>query len=115
VDDDQRMLELLCAYFSGKGFEVATASSGLDAMRMADQNRFNLALLDINLAGENGLQLLGYFKTNFPEVPVVMFTGMDTVDDLLDQAVARGASGFMRKSDSLDNLFQALRAYLPKH
>jgi DNA-binding NtrC family response regulator len=114
VDDDNRMLELLCAYFEGKGFEVAQATTSLEAMRQADASRFNLALLDINMADENGLQLLGYFKTNFPALPVVMFTGLDSGDDLLDQAMARGASGFMRKSDSLDNLFDAVRAYLPK-
>jgi two-component system response regulator HydG len=116
VDDEEGMLELLCAYFEGKGFEVARASTALEAMKQADENRFSLALLDINLAGENGLQLLAYFKTNFPDLPVVMFTGMpgDTEDDLLDQATARGASGFMRKSDSLDNLFKAVRAYLPQ-
>jgi DNA-binding NtrC family response regulator len=114
VDDDERMLELLCAYFDGKGFEVARASNAHEAMKQADENRFNLALLDINLAGENGLQLLGFFKANFPELPVVMFTGMAGDDDLLDQAMARGASGFMRKSDSLDTLFEAIRTYLPK-
>jgi DNA-binding response OmpR family regulator len=114
VDDDERMLELLCAYFEGKGFEVARAANAFEAMRQADENRFHLALLDIHLAEENGLQLLGYFRTNFPALPVVMFTGMPGDDDLLDQAMARGASGFMRKSDSLDNLLAAMRAYLPK-
>jgi DNA-binding NtrC family response regulator len=103
VDDDERMLELLCAYFDGKGFEVARASNAHEAMKQADENRFNL-----------GLQLLGFFKANFPELPVVMFTGMAGDDDLLDQAMARGASGFMRKSDSLDTLFEAIRTYLPK-
>jgi DNA-binding NtrC family response regulator len=114
VDDDERMLELLCAYFEGKGLNVTKARSATEAMKQADANRFQLALLDINLAGENGLQLLGYLRVNFPEVPIVVFTGMDGSEELLDQAMARGASGFMRKSDSLDNLFKAVRAYLPK-
>jgi DNA-binding NarL/FixJ family response regulator len=42
-----------------------------------------------------------------------MFTGMPD-DDLLDQAMAGGASGFMRKTDSLDELLAAVQVYVPK-
>jgi DNA-binding NarL/FixJ family response regulator len=41
-----------------------------------------------------------------------MFTGL-TEDELLDQAMNRGASGFMRKSESLDDLLAAVRVYVP--
>jgi DNA-binding NarL/FixJ family response regulator len=84
-------------------------------MRTADEGHFDLAILDINLAGENGLELLGYFRTNFPKLPVVMFTGLPGGDELLDQAMAKGASGFMRKTDSLDDLLAAVQVYLPRH
>jgi len=42
-----------------------------------------------------------------------MFTGMPD-DDLLDQAMLRGAAGFMRKSDSVDDLLAAVQVYVPK-
>lgn len=113
VDDEEQVLEMLSLYFRTKGYEVTTARTGHEAMRLADAGLFDLAVLDINLAGENGLQLLGYFKANFPGLPVVMFTGLSDEDDLLDQALARGASGFMRKSDPLEDLYAAVQAYAP--
>jgi DNA-binding response OmpR family regulator len=114
ADDEAPMRELLSEFFRQKGYEVTTAPSAQGAMRTADQGRYDLAILDINLAGENGLELLGYFRTNFPKLPVVMFTGLPGGDELLDQAMARGASGFMRKTDSLDDLLAAVQVYLPK-
>ncbi len=113
VDDEAAMLEMLSAFFRDKGFEVTTARSAQEAMALADEGQFDVTILDINLAGENGLELLGFFRTNFPKVPVVMFTGLPE-DDLLDQALARGASGFMRKTDPLTDLMAALQVYLPK-
>ncbi len=114
ADDAASMRELLSDYFRQKGYDITTAATGQAAMKLADEGHFDLAILDINLADENGLQLLGYFKTNFPKLPVVMFTGLPQGDELLEQAAARGASGFMRKTDSLDDLFAAVQAYVPK-
>ena len=113
VDDEAPVLEMLSSYFRSKGYEVATASSGQEAIALADGERFDLTILDIRLGGENGLELLAYFKTNFPKLPVVMFTGMPD-DVLLDQAMAKGASGFMRKTDSMDDLLAAVQVYLPR-
>jgi DNA-binding response OmpR family regulator len=113
VDDETSMLEILALFFRDKGYEVATAETGLEAMRLADEGRFDLAIFDINLAGENGLQLLSYFKSSFPGLPVVLFTSLPENDELLDQAAGRGASGFMRKTESLEDLCAAVRSYLP--
>lgn len=113
VDDEAAALKMLSEFFSQKGYEVTTAGSAREAMALADERRFDLTILDVNLAGENGLELLGYFRANFPKVPVVMFTGLPE-DELLDQAMARGASGFMRKTDSLDDLLAAVQVYAPK-
>jgi DNA-binding NtrC family response regulator len=113
VDDDGPILEMLSAFFGGKGYEVTTANTGHEAMALADEGHLDLTVLDIRLAGENGLELLGYFKANFPKLPVVMFTGMPD-EDLLDQAMLRGASGFMRKSDSMEDLLAAVQVYVPR-
>ena len=114
ADDQPSIRELLSEYFHLKGYAMTTVATAQEAMKAADEQRFDLAILDINLAGENGLELLGYFKRNFPKLPVVMFTGLPEGDELLEQAEARGASGFMRKTDSMDDLLAAVQVYLPK-
>jgi DNA-binding NtrC family response regulator len=113
VDDEASMLELVSGFFREQGYEVRTAQTGKEAMQLADDNAFDLAVLDIHLNDENGLVLLSFFKGRFPNLPVVLFTGLPQDDYLVDQALARGASGFMRKTDSLENLCEAVRTYLP--
>jgi DNA-binding response OmpR family regulator len=113
VDDEAPIREMLSLYFRKKGFTVTAAVTGQEAMELADQETFNLAILDVNLAGENGLELLGFMKSNHPELPVIMFTGYESDPDLLEKALSGGASGFMRKSESLDSLFAEVRKHLP--
>jgi DNA-binding NtrC family response regulator len=114
VDDDPSMLTIVSIYFGDQGYEVATAASGAEAMRVAENRRLDLAIFDIHLANENGMDLLSRFKLIFPALPVILLTGHPENDELLDEALARGASGFMRKQNSLIELGEVMRTYLPK-
>jgi DNA-binding NtrC family response regulator len=113
VDDEAPIREMLSLYFRKKGFTVTAAVTGQEAMELVDRVAFHLAILDVNLAGENGLALLGFMHSNHPELPVIMFTGYESDPDLLEKALSAGASGFMRKSESLDSLFAEVRKHLP--
>lgn len=115
VDDEAPIREMLSLVFMQRGMEVATASTAGDAIEMADRGDFSLAIVDLNLAGENGLELLGFLKTNHPKLPVIIFTGVDFDEDLMNEARKRGAEGFMSKTDSLDELFREVKRVLLKH
>ncbi len=84
-----------------------------EARAIAVRSDVSLAILDVNLAGENGLELLSFFRTNYPKVPVIIFTGL-TGQELVAKALAEGASGFMSKGDSLDSLFSTVCRHLPQ-
>src|SRR5215469_11231204 len=101
LDDDETIGQVLSEYLQGKGFEVVAVSASKDAMEAVDHERFDLAIFDVNLAEENGLELLRFFKTNFPQLPVIMLTGMPGSEELVEQALLRGANGFIRKNDPL--------------
>jgi DNA-binding response OmpR family regulator len=113
IDDEAPIRELLSLYFRKKGFAVTTAVTGQEAKELLGRVWFDLVILDLDLGGEDGLELLDFVKGNRPDLPVVIFTGRDTDEDLLRQALAGRASGFMRKSDSLDNLFAEVCRHLP--
>ena len=81
-------------------------------MERADQDRFDLAILDVNLAGENGLELLGFLKSNWPDLPLIVFTGMDGDELLLQRAMNCGADGFMLKTEPLEELFKEVTRHL---
>jgi DNA-binding NtrC family response regulator len=114
LDDEQSIRQVLSIFFEKKGYDVTTVSDAADAIGLADHEQFDLGIFDINLAGENGLELLLYFKSNFPALPIIMFTGMEDDEDLLEKAMFRGANGFMRKNDPLDNLFEMVKSYVAK-
>jgi len=112
VDDEAPIREMLSLYFRKKGFAVTTAMTAQHGKELADKTAFDLAVLDVDLAGENGLELLALLKQKHPDLPVVMFTGMGSSEELLQQAMSRGANGFMRKSESLDTLFAEVSRHL---
>jgi len=114
VDDEAPIRELLALFFRKKGFEVSTSLNAHEARKFVETSTFDLAIVDVNLAGENGLELLGFFKTSYPKMPVVIFTGMADDDDLVQKALRAGASGFMRKTESLESLYQEVRKHLPR-
>jgi DNA-binding response OmpR family regulator len=114
LDDEETIGQVISLFFEGKGFEVVAVKTSKDAMEAVDHERFDLAIFDVNLAGENGLELVRFFKTNFPQLPIIILTGMPGSEELVEQALLRGANGFMRKTDPLENLFDMVRSYVRK-
>ena len=112
VDDEAPIRELLSLFFKKKGMSVTTAQTSQEAREIAAKNVFDLAILDVNLAGEDGLALLNFFKAKHPQVPVVVFTGMAGDPDLFNRAMAGGAAGFMSKTEPLDRLLAEVQRHL---
>ena len=69
-------------------------------------------VLDIGLADEDGLGLLSAIKARNPNIQVVMLTGMGFVEDLLQEAHAKGADGYVSKLLPLDELLLAIQRVL---
>ena len=112
LDDEESIRQLLSTFFDKQGYVVVALSTAGEAIEVADREQFDLAILDINLAGENGLELLRFFKSNFPKLPVIIYTGLPDGDDLLEKAMFRGANGFMRKAEPLKNLLEVVKSYV---
>jgi two-component system, NtrC family, response regulator HydG len=111
LDDEEGMCRLLSAFFERKGYDVTTAAAAAEAMQIADSAAIDVCVFDLNLAGESGLELLSYFKSNFPDLPIIIYTGVED-DDSVEVAMFRGANGFLRKGEPLENLFEAVKSYV---
>ena len=91
-------------------FQVAAeASSGREALEMARQVQPRLVLLDIRMAGGDGLDALVALKKEHPRMAVVMLTTYDN-PTYMARAVAGGAAGYLLKGIDQDEMLQALRA-----
>jgi DNA-binding NtrC family response regulator len=113
VDDEVPIRETLSLYFRRKGFLVTTAENAEEARLAVKANKFSLVILDVNLGGDNGLELLEFFKQMDPPLPVIMFTSLGYDPVLLKETMARGADAFMSKAESLDNLFKEVQRVTP--
>jgi len=112
VDDEAQMRELLAVYLSRQGYEVSTAASTADTMRVVEEKDVDLVVLDIGLAEEDGLKLLMMLKEGHPTMRVIMLTGMGFVEELLQEASQKGADGYVSKLLPLEELLLAIQRAL---
>ena len=112
VDDEAQIRDLLNIYLKRQGFTVATAATSDETRQKVAQQTFDLIVLDISLAGEDGLNLLAELKAAHPNVKVIMLTGMGFVEDLLQEAHQKGAEGYVSKVLPLDELLLTIQRIL---
>jgi DNA-binding NarL/FixJ family response regulator len=87
---------------------VAEAATAEDAFALALAVRPDVMLLDIDLPGMNGIQMLEELAPRLPETKIVILTVSDSERDVIE-ALARGASGYLTKDLSPEALLRAIR------
>lgn len=108
--DDHRMLrEGLRRSMSEEGFDVVgEASDGDEAVRMADQLRPDVILMDVTMPDVDGVEATRRIHSSQPEIRVIMLT-MHADSDVLASAIRAGASGYLVKDCSTDEVAEAVR------
>ena len=111
VDDEPELRGLLAEYFGRHGFAVRTASDAAQAREAVAEATPALAVLDINMPGENGLSLTRWLREAHPGVAIVMLT---TVGESVDRIVGLelGADDYVSKPFELRELLARVRAVL---
>ncbi|HEX9125209.1 MAG TPA: response regulator [Methylomirabilota bacterium] len=99
VDDDPGMLDTLMDVLSATGYETSVAASGNAALEMAQAGTFDLVLMDIQMPGLNGVQVLHALRVLDPTIVVIMMTAY-TGDELV--AESQRTTGFSVLSKPLD-------------
>jgi len=75
VDDEEGIRESLTDILSDEGYEVLTAGSGEEALKILRDQNPDLILLDVWLTGMDGLETLQQIKGMKPDIPVIMISG----------------------------------------
>jgi diguanylate cyclase (GGDEF)-like protein/PAS domain S-box-containing protein len=98
VDDDALNREMMMRRLSRRGFNVASAESGEAALNWMKQNQADLVLLDIEMPGTSGLDVLAQLRQNHTpaQLPIIMVTGKISSDDVV-QALNIGANDYITK------------------
>ncbi|MDD9305205.1 MAG: response regulator [Desulfobacter sp.] len=108
VDDEVKYLDAISNRLSLKGFEVTTATDGDKALNEAQTGRFDLAVLDLQMPGTDGSQVLKILKEKHKFIEIIMLTGHATVDSAVE-CTKLGAFKYLEKSYDFDTLVDALK------
>ena len=106
VDDEKNIRSHLAIYLAGLGHRVVTAADGIEALRSADAEPFDLALSDVRMAGMDGMSLLRELRRRHPDAVVVLMTAYATIPGAVE-AMREGAFHYLVKPFSLDEIGRA--------
>lgn len=110
VDDDEAILEALRDTLEVEGYDVVTTTSGEETIKMADQHRPQVILLDMLLSGIDGRDVCRELKANngTDDIPVIMFSAHPNVEA---SVMACGSDMFLAKPFDIDFLLNAIQRY----
>ncbi len=103
VDDEPTQLELVGGFLAERGFEVALAPDGQEALKRFGRESFDLVLTDQKMPGLSGLELIEALRAQDPEVPVIVMTAYGTIETAV-AAIKAGAVDYLTKPLNLDEL-----------
>ncbi len=103
VDDEQSMRDFLAIMLKREGYEVITAESGTDAVRVVQSEIFDLVITDIKMPGTDGMELLKTIKELSPDTIVIMVTAFATAETAVE-AMKMGAYDYIIKPFKVDEL-----------
>jgi len=110
VDDSASMRAILKRTLIERGFEVAAAPGGTDALRLLGEQQLDLVLIDWNMPGMNGFDLLREIRRQpcYANVKLVMVT-TETNKAEMTHALAAGADEYIMKPFTPDVVYDKLR------
>lgn len=103
AEDDESLRALLGRFLMGKGHTTIAVPDGTSALAQLRQHHFDVALLDINMPGLDGLEVLRQMRGEPDPPEVVIMTGDGTVDTAI-MAVKLGAHGYVTKPYRMDDI-----------
>lgn len=96
VDDQQGIRLLLNEVMKKEGYETYLAASGLEALKIAEEQEIDCVLLDMKIPGMSGVEILKHLKEKWPTIPVFMMTAYGELD-IVQEALGLGAIRYFTK------------------
>ena len=111
VDDEPNIVELLTVSLKFQNFEVYSANSGNEALRIARELNPDAYILDVMMPGMDGFELLGKLRQEGLDGPVLYLTAKDGVDQRI-HGLTIGADDYVTKPFSLEEVITRLRVIM---
>lgn len=111
VDDEEYIRDLVRTALSFSGFDVADAADGVSALSEVRRLRPDLVILDINMPGFDGFEVVRRLRDGGDTTPVVFLTARDSSDDLIS-GFTKGGDDYITKPFSLEELVVRVQAVI---
>ncbi len=84
VDDEEDLVSLLSQRLKKRGMDVVTATSGAEALAVAELRQFYVAVVDLKMPGMDGVEVMQKLRAAQPFIQTIMFTGHGTTESALE-------------------------------
>ncbi|HXM97377.1 MAG TPA: response regulator transcription factor [Candidatus Dormibacteraeota bacterium] len=111
VEDEPKVGKALAEGLKANGYEVTLAQTGEDGFFLANSQQFDVIVLDVMLPGRNGIEVLKTLRKQGMQVPVLLLTAKDSVEDRV-LGLDAGADDYLVKPFAFPELRARLRALL---
>lgn len=111
VEDEEELNSFLRDLLSAQRFTVLSASSGVQALKLAESTQPDLVILDVGLPDIDGQTVCEQLKALYPDSPVIMLTARDRVSDKVE-SLNRGADDYMTKPFAGEELLARVKVQL---
>jgi two-component system, NtrC family, response regulator AtoC len=109
ADDEQPIIDLLTDLLSGEGYDVAGVGSGTAVLeQLQGEHGFGLLLMDLQMPGVNGLDLIERLRKDNIDIPVILITGHGT-SSIAIRAMQIGAYDYLNKPFDLDEVLVVVK------
>ena len=113
LEDDVNLNDTINEFLEENGFEVQSVYDGEEANEKIYESRYDLFLLDVNVPGINGFELLKNLRQNGDKTPAIYLTSLNSVDDL-SIGYESGCDDYIRKPFALQELFLRIQTILKR-
>ena len=115
VDDNRLLNRFLTTYLRGKGHGASSLTDSSKVEAWLDANACDAVILDINMPKIDGLSLISQIREKYPDLPIVMFTGLGYDEEAMQIARKAGANGYVSKGLGPGEIYSALMRVLTQH
>ena len=113
VDDERVALKNLEHVMKKEGYEVVGTQSGANAIKLLEEQSFDVVLTDLRMEKVDGLQVLAKSRENHPDTEVIMITGFATLESAVE-AMKHGAFYYIAKPFKLDEVRKVVQEAVHK-
>ena len=114
LDDEELIRELLSQMLTDIGYRVTPVATVAAALKSARQEQPDLVISDLQLEDGDGLEMIDQLKTDYPEIPVILLTGVLFDQETVDKVLINKVDCYLEKTSPLSKISAIVESLLPR-